>query len=228
MSVSHVHINARKSTEYNTHKKSCPHYARTHREQYRVDTDSRQSRGCVWTRAVFTVTGRGPNTAREHGPWTGVICTELKARPCGYRCSCRCVRSCRVETRQLHVWKTTWPMPTGDEPALKTSWPALERSRTVKTKNCSPRPCLSIKPWGSVSHCWFLPRSDVISSSHYASCFPAITWGKLWKMFVVMTSLSSWDSDNTDIFLNQPIQFYSSNATNLHLTPHSTPCCPTA
>jgi len=32
-----------------------------------------------------------------------------------------------------------------------------------------------------------------------------------------------------DIFLNQLIQFYSNNATNLHhLTSHSTPCCPTA
>jgi len=31
-----------------------------------------------------------------------------------------------------------------------------------------------------------------------------------------------------DIFLNQLIQFYSTNATNLHhLTSHSTICCPT-
>jgi len=36
------------------------------------------------------------------------------------------------------------------------------------------------------------------------------------------------DSDNTYIFLNQPIPFYSNNATNLHyLTSHSTPCCRT-
>ena len=129
-----------------------------------IDTDSRQSR-VVWTRPVDTAREHGCSkwrpcsravfTALEHGPWTGVVCTELKARPCGYRCSRRCVRSCRVETRQLHVWKTSWPMPTGDVPALKTSWPASERSRTVKTKNCSPRPCLLIKPWASVSHCWF-------------------------------------------------------------------------
>jgi len=34
--------------------------------------------------------------------------------------------------------------------------------------------------------------------------------------------------DNTDIFLNQVIQFYSNNAINLQqLTLHSTPCCPT-
>jgi len=36
------------------------------------------------------------------------------------------------------------------------------------------------------------------------------------------------DSDNTDTFLNQPIQFYSNNVTNLHhLTSYSTPCCRT-
>jgi len=34
-------------------------------------------------------------------------------------------------------------------------------------------------------------------------------------------------SDNTDIFLNQLIQFYSNNAANLHhLATHSTTCCP--
>jgi len=34
--------------------------------------------------------------------------------------------------------------------------------------------------------------------------------------------------DNMDIFLNQLIQFYSNNATNLHhLTSHSTQCCST-
>jgi len=33
--------------------------------------------------------------------------------------------------------------------------------------------------------------SDVISSYHiYASCFPAILWGKLCGMFVILTSLS--------------------------------------
>jgi len=43
-----------------------------------------------------------------------------------------------------------------------------------------------------------------------------------------VTSLSQQDSDNTHIFLNQLIQFYSNNATNLHhLTIHSTTCCPT-
>jgi len=35
-----------------------------------------------------------------------------------------------------------------------------------------------------------------------------------------MTSFS-YDSNNTDIFLNHLIQFYSNNATNLHLTSHS-------
>jgi len=36
------------------------------------------------------------------------------------------------------------------------------------------------------------------------------------------------DSDNTDTFLNQMIQFYSNNATNLYrLTSHSTTYCPT-
>jgi len=29
------------------------------------------------------------------------------------------------------------------------------------------------------------------------------------------------------IFLKQMLKFYSNNATNLHLTSHSTPCCPT-
>jgi len=32
-------------------------------------------------------------------------------------------------------------------------------------------------------------------------------WGKLWETFVIVTSLSR-QSDNTDIFLKQPIQFY--------------------
>jgi len=31
----------------------------------------------------------------------------------------------------------------------------------------------------------------VISLHHiYASCFPAMMWGKFWKMFVIVTSLS--------------------------------------
>ena len=47
-------------------------------------------------------------------------------------------------------------------------------------------------------------------------------WGKLGEMFVIVTSLSQQD-DNTDILLNQLIQFYSNNATNLHLTSHSRP-----
>ena len=47
-------------------------------------------------------------------------------------------------------------------------------------------------------------------------------------MFVILTSLSQWDSDSTNIFLNQLIQFYSNNAINLHqLTTHSTTCSPT-
>jgi len=34
--------------------------------------------------------------------------------------------------------------------------------------------------------------------------------------------------DNTDILLNQRIQFYSNNVTNVyHLTSRSTPCCST-
>jgi len=48
--------------------------------------------------------------------------------------------------------------------------------------------------------------SDVISSCHiYASCFPAMMWGKLWEMFVIVTPLFQQDSDNADIFLNQLI-----------------------
>jgi len=40
--------------------------------------------------------------------------------------------------------------------------------------------------------------------------------------------LSQLDSDSTDIFLNQLIQFYSNNVTKLHyLTTHSTMCWPT-
>jgi len=35
-------------------------------------------------------------------------------------------------------------------------------------------------------------------------------------------------TDNTDIFLDQPIQLYSNNTTNLrHLASHSTVCFPT-
>ena len=66
--------------------------------------------------------------------------------------------------------------------------------------------------------------NDVISSCHiYASCFSAIVWGKLCKMFVIVTSLSN-DNDNTTIILNHLIQFHSNNAKNLHhLTSHSTP-----
>jgi len=41
------------------------------------------------------------------------------------------------------------------------------------------------------------------------------------------TWFSKWDSDNMDIFLNQLIQFYSNNRTNLHhLTSYSVLCCP--
>ena len=71
--------------------------------------------------------------------------------------------------------------------------------------------------------------SDVISSYRvYASCFPAMTWGKLWDMFVIVTSLSYCHSDSMVIFLNQLIQFYSNNATNFHhLTLQSTTCWPT-
>ena len=57
-----------------------------------------------------------------------------------------------------------------------------------------------------------------------------MTRSKLWEMFVIATSLSQQDSDrpNTDIFLNELIQFYANNATDLHhLTSHSTSCCPT-
>jgi len=48
--------------------------------------------------------------------------------------------------------------------------------------------------------------------------FSAILWGKLCEMFVILTSVdvSFLNSDSTDIFLNQLIQFYSNNATNLH------------
>ena len=50
-------------------------------------------------------------------------------------------------------------------------------------------------------------------------------------MFVILTSVDvtfSIRSRYTDIFLNQLIQFYSNNATNLHhLTTHSTTCWPT-
>jgi len=36
-------------------------------------------------------------------------------------------------------------------------------------------------------------------------------------MFVIVTSLSYYIyKDNTDIFLNQLIQFYPNNATNIH------------
>jgi len=35
-------------------------------------------------------------------------------------------------------------------------------------------------------------------------------------MFVIVTVLSYKDSDNTDVCLNQLIQFYSNNATNAH------------
>jgi len=72
--------------------------------------------------------------------------------------------------------------------------------------------------------------SDVICSYQL---FSAILWGKLCEMFVVLTSvryksLSQWDSDSMDIFLNQLIQFYSNNETNLHhLTTHGMTCWPT-
>ena len=50
----------------------------------------------------------------------------------------------------------------------------------------------------------------------------SLTRGKLCEMFAIVTSSSYYDSDNTDIFLNQLIQFSSNNATNLHhLTSHS-------
>jgi len=46
-------------------------------------------------------------------------------------------------------------------------------------------------------------------------------------MFVILTSLSQKDADNTVILLNQLIQFYLNNATNLHrLTTHSTTMLP--
>jgi len=47
--------------------------------------------------------------------------------------------------------------------------------------------------------------------------FSAMMWGKLSEMFVIVTSLSYQDSDNMDIFLNQLIQCYSNNATNLQI-----------
>jgi len=51
--------------------------------------------------------------------------------------------------------------------------------------------------------------------------------GKLCKMFLIRTSLSWYGSANTDISLNQLIQFYSNNATNLHhLTTHGTTALP--
>jgi len=42
---------------------------------------------------------------------------------------------------------------------------------------------------------WYLANtsgdSGVISSYHiYANCFPAMVWGKLYEMFVTVTSLS--------------------------------------
>jgi len=50
--------------------------------------------------------------------------------------------------------------------------------------------------------------------------FTAMMSGKLSEMFVTLTSLSYSK-------INQMIQFYSNNATNLqHLTSHITPCCP--
>jgi len=54
-------------------------------------------------------------------------------------------------------------------------------------------------------------------------------WGELFEMCAAMWHhFRSKDSDNTGIFLDQPIEFYWNNATNLHhLTIHSTTCCPT-
>jgi len=48
-------------------------------------------------------------------------------------------------------------------------------------------------------------------------------------MFLIVTSLSySKIVIIRTFFLYQPIQFYSTNATDLHhLNSHSTPCCPT-
>jgi len=72
-----------------------------------------------------------------------------------------------------------------------------------------------------------LGDSDVISSHHiYAGCFSAVTWDKLCEMFVTLTTLFSMIMTNTGIFLNQMIQFYSNNETDLRrLTSHSAPCC---
>ena len=56
-------------------------------------------------------------------------------------------------------------------------------------------------------------HSSSIHGRHFTS---ATAWAKPISTFLV-------NSDNTDIFLNQLIQFYSNNATNLHhLTTHST------
>jgi len=44
------------------------------------------------------------------------------------------------------------------------------------------------------------------------------------RLYCYITCLVK-DGDNTDIFLNQLIELYSSNATNLHhITSHSTRC----
>ena len=51
-------------------------------------------------------------------------------------------------------------------------------------------------------------------------------WKYIWSALLHRATIK--DSDSTDIFLNQLIQFYSNNATNLHhLSTHSTTCWPT-
>jgi len=72
---------------------------------------------------------------------------------------------------------------------------------------------------------WWQWRNFFIS--YLCQLFSAILWGQALRNVFIGTSFSKQDSGNTDIFLNQLIQFYSNNATNLHqLTTHSTMMLP--
>jgi len=99
---------------------------------------------------------------------------------------------------------------------FKVSW---MHNRTVKA-----RFHVKIKLFKRISDPSRRSDSGVISSYRiYASGLSAMMWGKLCEMFVTLTSASTSETDNTNIFVNQLIQFYSKNAT----TSHSSPCCPT-
>ena len=73
-------------------------------------------------------------------------------------------------------------------------------------------------------------RDNEVISSYHNFFMPAVfrhDMGQALRNVCYCESLSyfllSYDSDNTDMFLNELIQFYSNNATNLHhFTSHST------